>query len=155
MWETKRMIRSLCAVALVVGGSLIAACATTDQPAEAPKALAPVATPAPSASPAAGAAKPANAASLFPPGDGREVSVAGTRRAVPGRARAISRDDRPARAPGITRTSTAASPCRDRGRRAWRVPRPPRRAAPRVDARSERLRHGDEQADDDDREQAE
>jgi cytochrome c5 len=67
------MIRSLCAVALLVGGSLIAACAKSDQPAEAPKALAPLATPAPSASPAAGAAKPANAASLFPPGDGRQL----------------------------------------------------------------------------------
>lgn len=61
------MTRSLCVAGLMLAGGLIVACGKADQPAETPKTLVPVATPA------AGAAKPANAASLFPTGDGRQL----------------------------------------------------------------------------------
>lgn len=67
------MTRSLCIAGLILGGSLIGACGKADQPAETPKAVVPVASPAASASPAADAAKPATAASLFPAGDGRQL----------------------------------------------------------------------------------
>jgi cytochrome c5 len=67
------MTRSLCVAGLILSGSLIVACGKSDAPpADAPKA-APAAAPAASGSPAASAAQPANAASLFPAGDGRQL----------------------------------------------------------------------------------
>lgn len=67
------MTRALCVAGLILGGSLIVACGKSDAPpAETPRA-APAASPSPSAAPAAGSAQPANAASLFPAGDGRQL----------------------------------------------------------------------------------
>ena len=63
---------SLLFSAAFIGGFLLAACAKSDQPAETPKSLTPLATASPAATPAAGAAKAANAADLFPAGAGRQ-----------------------------------------------------------------------------------